>query len=118
LVGVVMLVVSISPTANAAPALDTFVDAEEILWVSASVSEPSTGVVIIKVMSPRSGAGERTVWQRCALPYGGPGRFRCGIDVSAGSSAAKRDGRWVAKLQTKQTVLDRTYFRTATLANR
>lgn len=87
----------------------THIDADDILWVEATVEASQDGLVKINVRAPARNGG-RILWQRCVLPYSGPGTYRCGIDVAKGSLAHKRLGTWKAGVSFDGTHVGHTFF--------
>lgn len=86
------------------------VDAADILWVEASLTDGLEGRVRTKILTPRNARGSRTLWQVCTFNYTGAGEYRCGIDVSDGSYAGRLSGTWVVKVLAGADQLDRETF--------
>lgn len=86
----------LAPTAQATEATSVEVVArDEILWVE--VTTDTAEGLSVKIVAPNRRSG-RTLWQTCLYAGTAPGTYRCGIDVSQGSLAQKREGMWVAKV--------------------
>ena len=49
------------------------VDAADILWVEASLTDGLEGRVRTKILTPRNARGSRTLWQVCTFNYTGAG---------------------------------------------
>src|SRR5918994_8003687 len=64
-----------------------------VLWVNVTLSDASADHVGIRILRPARRSQDRP-YQRCDLPYSGPGTYRCGIDVN---TARRHPGTWVAR---------------------
>ena len=89
--------------------ITTTIDTADIMWFGAQVSE-ARETIRTKIFAPESKQGHRRLWQVCSFNFSGSGEYRCGIDVAAGSYAAKRDGTWIAKLFVDSKLVARAAF--------
>lgn len=100
-VPVLLFTVAVAPaaaaSANPVARLESVV-IDDILWLEASLPDATADVVKIEVRAPYRDDTRHLLWQRCTLPYSGSGSYRCGIDISEGSLAHKRNGCWKAKV--------------------
>ena len=97
-------------SADAAAATVAVETEDNILWTTASVSEPDAAAIEIRIMTPKANGKKRSVFQKCIFNVQGAGDYRCGIDVAEGSIASKKVGNWVTKVLVDGTVTDRTAF--------
>ena len=78
------------------------------LWTQAEVDGP--GTVTVTIMAPSADGEGREVWQRCRFRATEAGTYRCGIDVSEGSLAAARQGKWISKVAVDGTLSSKVKF--------
>lgn len=98
-----------SPAAQAADSITlSTVTKSEILWVEAA-STSDLNALQIRILAPGKARG-RTLWQTCRFATSTPGTYRCGIDVSEGSLAEKREGTWAAVVTSDGSRLATTSF--------
>jgi hypothetical protein len=109
---VVGALMTAAPGARAAEAGMSIAREGSILWTIGSVSDDEAERVVVKILTPRDEDGDRSVFQKCTFVYSGAGDYRCGIDISKGSVAAKLSGRWVARVSVDGDVEGRTPFST------
>lgn len=66
---------------------------QPVLWVDVTLSNVQADHVAIRILRPARRSQNR-LYQRCYLPYSGPGTYRCGIDLN---TAQRLAGTWVAR---------------------
>jgi hypothetical protein len=108
--GAALSVVALTgPAARASEVTVNTVKDGSILWVGASVSDPSADSITLKIYSPRDDNGRRHLWQRCHFDGVGAASYHCGIDISGSDNPT---GRWVARALVDGGVADSAWFRT------
>ena len=112
--GLTITLLQAAPAAVAAetPGLTTITaDVEnDILWFETVVDAHLGGTLRTKILTPRDGEGDRTLWQTCSFQQSSPGTYRCGIDVSVGSLARAEEGTWVGRAVLDSDRLARRFF--------
>jgi hypothetical protein len=80
-----------------------------IVGAETSIGSAQAVTVKLTLLSPPRADGTRKVWARCALPYAGPGQYRCEFDIGA-ATPRRRRGEWLARLRLDDDAIARKPF--------
>lgn len=109
---VALSVAALLSTSGAAASVATPIQIDRsgpIVGAETTIGSAHAATVRLTLLSPPRADGTRKVWARCALPYAGPGQYRCEFDIGA-ATARQRRGEWLIRLRLDDDAIARKPF--------